>query len=50
MKWIEWTCPECGEEHGDPEGLETHCRKCGLVVIAVEGVATSLSWRVEVLP
>jgi ribosomal protein L37AE/L43A len=37
MAWIEnwgdWECPECGEEHSDPQYRKTHCRKCGLVVL-----------------
>lgn len=45
--WVTWECPECGEGHEDPELLETHCRECGLVVIAVEGQALSQNWHVE---
>ncbi len=32
MKLYSWCCPDCEEEHEDPEGLDTHCRDCGLVV------------------
>ncbi len=34
---IKWECPECGEDHEDPEGVETHCRKCGLIVTPYDG-------------
>jgi hypothetical protein len=46
--WIEWECPECGEEHSDPEGIETHCRKCGLIVYAWEGIGLSQGFKVSV--
>lgn len=48
-KWITWECPTCEEEHEDPELLLTHCRKCGLIVIAVEGIATSEENHVPVI-
>lgn len=40
-KWITWECPNCSEEHEDPMGTVTHCRECGLEVIAIEGTAVS---------
>jgi transcription initiation factor TFIIIB Brf1 subunit/transcription initiation factor TFIIB len=46
--WIVWICPECGEDHEDPEFYSTHCRKCGLVVMTVAGLAISKGWHVDV--
>ena len=34
---ITWECPNCEEEHDDPEYIETHCRRCGLVVVVHDG-------------
>lgn len=46
-EWIIWKCPECGEEHEDYEFTMTHCRKCLLVVTAIEGEAKSKNWYVR---
>lgn len=47
VRWGEWECPVCGEEHEDPECGTTHCRRCGAVVTtywAYEGALNSV-WK-----
>jgi len=44
--YVGWDCPECGETHEDPQGLDTHCRNCGLVVVAYDD-PINMGWYVE---
>jgi len=47
--WTEWECPSCGETHSDPPDIQTHCRKCGTVVIVyIDGQAFDQGWKVSV--
>lgn len=33
-RWDEWECPNCGEEHEDPETIMyTCCRKCNHEIV-----------------
>lgn len=50
IKMIKWECPECEEVHEDVEGRETHCRKCGLIVIPHDGYTYDEGEHVEVAP
>lgn len=48
-EWVEWDCPNCGETHSDPDAIQTHCRKCGTVVIVyIDGTAFDQGWKVPV--